>query len=103
MLGILETLDRGRLKHRSPIMYGPEFRVIPEATSFLTKQFALIRPISFLTLMASVLHIPTQCTSFQLAAADDRLFEELRSGHDRFTKAMKLVAQGKQTEHDGEE
>ena len=44
-------------------MYGPEFHVIPKATytsSFLTKQFALLRPISFLMLMASVPRILTQ-------------------------------------------
>ena len=85
-------------------MYGPEFRVIPEATSsFLTKQFALLRPISFLLLMASVPRIPTQCTSFQRAAADYQLFEALRSGYDKFKKAMKLFAQRKQNEDDGEE
>jgi hypothetical protein len=40
-------------------MYGLEFRVIPEATSaFLTKQFALLPLISFLTLMTSDPHIP---------------------------------------------
>jgi hypothetical protein len=52
-------------------MYGLEFRVIPEATStFLTKQFALLRPISFLALTTSNPHIPARCTSFELGTAD---------------------------------
>ena len=85
-------------------MYGLEFRVIPEATStFLTKQFALLRPISFLTLMTSNPQIPVRCTSFELGTADHQIFETLQSGHSKFTKAMKLFAQRKQMEDDGEE
>jgi hypothetical protein len=85
-------------------MYGLEFRVIPEATStFLTKQFALLWPISFLTLMTSNPQIPVRCTSFELGTADHQIFETLRSGHSKFTKAMKLFAQRKQMEDDGEE
>ena len=85
-------------------MYGLDFCVIPEATStFLTKQFALLHPISFLTLMTSNPQIPARCTSFELGTADHQIFETLWSGHSKFTKAMKLFAQRKQTVENDEE
>jgi hypothetical protein len=68
-------------------MYGLEFCVIPEATStFLMKQFALLRPISFLTLMTSNPQIPARCTSFELGTADHQIFETLQSGHSNLRK-----------------
>lgn len=74
-------------------MYGPEFRVIPEATaSFLTKQFAIFPHINFLTLLSSAPNIPHRCTSFELGSADHRLFEALQAGHSKFTNAMSLFS-----------
>jgi hypothetical protein len=65
--------------------------------AFLMKQFALLPPISFLTLMT---HIPARDTSFELGTADHQMFEALRLGHSAFKKAMKLFAQRRPTKVD---
>ena len=80
-------------------MYGREFQVIPEATvSFLTKQFGLINQICFLSLLSSSPDIPARSTSFELAAMDHTLYQELQSGHRKFTNAMTLFAKKKQND-----
>ena len=80
-------------------MYGREFQVIPKATaSFLTKQFGLINQIFFLSLLSSSPDIPARSTSFELAAADHTLYQELQSVHHKFTNAMTLFVKKKQND-----
>jgi hypothetical protein len=80
-------------------MYSREFRVIPKVTaSFLTKQFGLINQICFLSLLSSSPDIPAKSTSFELTATDHTLYQELQSGHHKFTYAMTLFVKKQQND-----
>ena len=80
-------------------MYGRKFRVIPEATSsFLTMQFALLRPTCFLTLMTSTPVIPLRCTSFELATADYQLFFSSAIGSRKVSESFKAFREGDSNE-----
>jgi hypothetical protein len=82
-------------------MYGRQFRVIPEATApFLTKQFALLPPISFLCSLSSLPVIPLNSNHLELPPIDISLFHNLQAGHGRFKNAMALFRKRKQADLD---
>ena len=82
-------------------MYGHQFHVIPKDTvPFLTKQFALLLPISFLCSLSSLPVIPLNSNHLELPPIDISLFHNLQAGHGRFKNAMALFRKWKQADLD---
>jgi len=71
-------------------MFGRQFRVIPQAMAFFqTKQFALLPPSSFLTLLSSKPVNITQM-SLELEQEDFEIFQRLQRGLACIKEAMTL-------------
>lgn len=84
-------------------MYGRQFRVIPEATApFLTKQFALLPPASFLCSLSSPPDIPPNSNHLELCLADVSVFQNLQAGHGKFKNAMTLFRKRNQADMEEE-
>jgi hypothetical protein len=75
-------------------MFGRQFRVIPQAMAFFqTKQFALLPPISFLSLLSSKPDITSM--TLELEQEDFEMFQKLQRGLACIKEAMKLFRKRK--------
>ena len=73
--------------------------VIPKATAlFLTKQFAMLPPASFLCSLSSSLDILPNSNHLELSLADVLLFQNLQAGHNEFKDAMTLFRKRNQAD-----
>jgi hypothetical protein len=83
-------------------MYGHQFCGIPEATAlFLTKQFTLLPPASFLCSLLPSPDIHPNSNHLEPPLSDVSLFQNLQAGHGKLKDAMKLF--WKQNQADMEE